>query len=264
MDYQTIQLELKDAIATITLNRPEKLNALNPQMRLELADAFRTIDRDEDARVLVITGAGRAFCAGADIKEGFQAGLEKRKSGQLQDVTRSFREVAPVLAGMDKPVIASVNGYAVGWGCTVTLVCDIRIASDAARFSVPFPRVGLSPEFGSTYFLSRIVGISKACELVFTGRMIDAAEAKEIGLVNQVVPADRLYQATYEMASQIASMPPLAMRVSKRGLYQGLNSDLITQLQFETFGNNYLRETKDFAEATGAFLEKRKPVFTGN
>jgi 2-(1,2-epoxy-1,2-dihydrophenyl)acetyl-CoA isomerase len=263
MDYRTITLEVSDRIATITLNRPEKLNALNPQMRLELADAFREVDRDDEARVLVITGAGRAFCAGADIKESFQAGIDRRKSGETDDITRSFSAVAPVLAGMDKPVIAAVNGYAVGWGCTVTLVCDIRIASDAAKFSVPFPRVGLAPEFGSTYFLSRIVGIAKACELVFTGKMIDAAEAGEIGLVNQVVPAGELDRVTREMAGTMAKMPPQAMRVSKVGLYQGLNSDLMTQLRYESYGINFLRGTKDFEEATKAFLAKREPVFTG-
>ena len=123
--------------------------------------------------------------------------------------------------------------------------------------------MGLAPEFGSTYFLSRIVGIAKACELVFTGKMIDAREAKEIGLVNQVVPAGELSQTTYEMASTIAKMPPLAMRVSKMGLYQGLNSDLATQLRYESYGINFLRGTKDFEEATKAFLEKRDPVFTG-
>ncbi len=263
MEYRTIKLEIKDNIATVTLNRPEKLNALNPQMRLELADAFSAVNRDRDIRVLVITGAGRAFCAGADIKESFQAGIDDRKSGKTEDVTQSFMAVAPVLAGMNKPVIAAINGYSIGWGCTVTLVCDIRIASEEAKFSLPFPRVGLMPEFGSTYFLSRIIGIGKACELVFTGKMIDAKEAEAIGLVNQVVPANELSRVTYEMAGAISKMPPLAMRVSKKGLYQGLNSDLMTQLQFETLGINYLHGTKDFEEATKAFLEKREPVFTG-
>ncbi len=256
MEYQTIILEKKGGIATITMNRPEKLNALSNQMGIELTDAFRAVQHDEQVRVLVITGAGRGFSSGLDIRESQQAKADKRRG--LEERMLGFAAIAPlILNGLGKPVIAAINGIAVGFGCTLTLVCDIRIASEEARFAVPFPRIGVSPEFGSSYFLSRVIGIGKACELVFTGRTINAKEAKEIGLVNQVVPASELSKTVYEMAGTMAESSPVAMLLSKKGLYQGLNADLATQLQYEAFANHYLRGAEDFKEAARAFLEKR-------
>jgi len=264
MNYETIILDKQGNIATLTLNRPEKLNALNPRMQVELDDAFRIVNQDDKIRALVITGAGRGFCAGGDIKESFQAGIDAGKEGGIDDSMPGFPEQACLaLVRMVKPVIAAINGVAVGFGCTLSLACDIRIASEAARFSVPFPRVGLVPECGSTYFLSRLVGIGKACELVFTGRMVDANEAKEIGLVNQVVPTGELIKSAYEMASSTTNSSPLAMQLARRGLYQGMDTALATQLRYETLAQIFLRGTADFAEATRAFLEKRDPVFTG-
>jgi len=245
-------------------SRPEKLNAVNDKMAEELVDVFGVVDNDDDIRVVVMTGAGRAFSAGADIQEFFLTKIEERKKGATHDVTNDFIEGIPLaLARVRKPVIASINGAAVGFGCTITLGCDVRIASENARFSLAFARVGLSPEMGSTYFLPRLVGIGKACELVFTGKTIDAKEAKEMGLVNQVVPADELTKVTYEMASSIARLAPLAMRLSKRGLYRGMNNDLITQVQYEAFAIDWLRGTEDHEEGAKAFLEKRDPIFKG-
>ena len=265
MSYETIILEKKEGIATITLNRPEKLNAENPKMDEELVDALGAVDRDNDVMVVVITGAGRAFCAGADIQESFLARIEEGKRGTKHDVTREFTEVGCIaLSQVRKPVIASVNGAAVGVGCTITLACDIRICSENARFSLPFARVGLMPEFGATYFLPRLIGIGKACELVFTARMIDASEAKEIGLVNQVVPHDKLGEATYEIAKNITKLAPLSLQISKRALYHGMAAnDLASQLQYESFAINYLYGTEDHEEGGRAFLEKREPVFKG-
>ncbi len=264
MGYQTILLETKDNIATLTLNRPEKLNALNPQMFVELLHAFRKVSQDDESRVLVITGAGRGFCSGLDLaaqaeKQGASPGAEFEgiSPGDFP------REAPIVLAGMKKPVIAAINGVAVGGGCTLTLACDIRIAADTARFSIPLSRVGFTFELGSSYFLSRIVGIGKACELAFTGRMIDAAEAREIGLVNQVVPADQLAVVAREMAVTITKASPLAQGLSKTGLYQGLNADLPTQMQWEAQANGFLGKTEDQKEAITAFMEKRPPIFKG-
>ena len=270
MEYETIILEKKDNISTLTLNRPEKLNALNPQMFIELVHAFREVNQDDETKVLVLTGAGRGFCSGVDLTA--QAGSQgsssstKRKTGTaIEGISPSdFPREAPLaLSGMKKPVIAAINGAAVGGGLTLTLSCDIRIASEAARFSIPLTRLGFTFELGSSYFLSRVVGIGKACELVFTGRMIDAAEAKEIGLVNQVVPADQLAEVTYEMASNIAKAVPQAQEISKMGLYQGMNADLPTQLRWEVLANGYLGGTEDRKEAIRAFVEKRDPVFKG-
>lgn len=270
MEYQAIILEKKDRIATITLNRPDKLNALNPQMMVELIDAFHDVNQDNEILVLVITGAGRGFCSGADLSA--RAGTQTTGSGgeeiperQIEDITlKGFPREAPLaLAGMKKPTIAAINGVAVGGGCTLTLACDIRIAADTARFSIPLTRVSFTFELGSSYFLSRVVGIGKACELVFTGRMIDAREAREIGLVNQVVPADKLMETAYEMAGDILKAAPLATRISKEGLYQGMNADLKTQLRWESLALAYLRGTEDSVEAVRAFMEKRPPVFRG-
>ncbi|MFC1989632.1 enoyl-CoA hydratase/isomerase family protein [Chloroflexota bacterium] len=264
MEYQTIILEKKDYIATIILNRPDKLNALSPQMQEELGDVFALLDRDDETRVVVITGAGRAFCAGADIQKSFQVSVDKKKEGIVEDFTGKPSMVFfYALTKVMKPIIASINGYAVGMGCTMALACDIAIASEAARFSLNFTQRSTLPEFGSTYFLPRLVGIHKACELVLTAKMFDAKEAKEIGLVNEVVPADELAKATYEMASSIAKLPPLSTRMAKRGLYQGMNADLVSQRLYEGFAVDYLHGTEDFKEATKAFLEKRDPVFKG-
>ena len=263
--YETIVLVKNENIATITLNRPEKLNAESPKLAEELVDVFGVVDEDEDVRVVVITGAGRAFCAGADLKERFLQRAENRKKGIVEDVTREFSELGCLaLTKVRKPVIAAINGVAIGIGCTLALACDIRIASENARFSLPFARVGLMPEFGSTYFLPRLVGMGKACELVFTAKMIDAKEAKEIGLVNQVVPHEKLGEATYEMAKSILKLAPLSIQLSKRALYHGMSApDLASQLQYEAFAVNYLFRTEDLEEGARAFFEKRDPVFKG-
>ena len=264
MKYQTITLEKKENIATITLNQPEKLNVLTPQMGKELEDAFGVVDRDAGVRVVVLTGAGRAFSAGADIGGWFLPMAQERRKGAVADVIRSFIETLPLaLTRVKKPVIASINGAAVGFGGTVTLPCDIRIASEEAKFSFGFTQVGISPEMGSSYFLPRLVGIGKACELILTAKMINAEEAREIGLVNQVVPAGELTKATYEMAASIAKLAPLATQISKRALYQGMDADIASQLQYEVFAINHLFGTEDFEESCKAFLEKRAPIFKG-
>lgn len=265
MDYQTILLERKDGITTITLNRPEKLNALNPRMMAELLDVYYYVDQDDETRVVIITGNGRGFCSGADMKEGMQERIGTGQETGKNDITREgFVQKAPlVLAEMRKPVIAAINGLAIGGGCTITLACDIRIAADTAKFSIPLTRVGLTLELGSSYFLSRLIGIGKASELIFTGRMIDADEAREIGLVNKVVPADKLMETAHEMAKEILKGAPLATSITKRGLYQGMNSDLATQMRWETLALNYLYGTEDHKEAVRAFSEKRDPVFKG-
>ncbi|MFH1486047.1 MAG: enoyl-CoA hydratase-related protein [Chloroflexota bacterium] len=264
MDYETLTLEKADGIATLTLNRPDRLNALTVQMADELLSAFRKVDADDEIRVLVITGAGRAFCAGADVNR-FAAAVEARRRGEHRPpYLASIVGNGPIIMQeMGKPIIAAINGPAVGFGCTLALACDIRIASQEATMGAVFARVGLTPEYGSTFNLPRLVGIAKACELVFTTKIIDAKEAKEIGLVNQVVPAAELLKVTREMALTIAEMPPVAIRLAKRGLYQGLESSLATQVHWETMAINTCFQTEDHAEGVTAFLEKRKAKFQG-
>ena len=255
MNYQTIILEKREHITTISLNRPDRLNALNNEMVDELSDAFASEDRDDETRVVVITGVGRAFCSGADLRE--------ERTGERSKVGHTMADRIFAALDIEKPIIASINGVAVGGGCTMTLSCDIRIASEAAQFQLPFTRLGICTELGSTYLLPRLVGMGKASELLLTSRMIDAKEAKEMGLVNQVVPADRLVEATYEMASSIAKLPPLAVQMNKRGLRQAMNADLSSQLQYEALATAYLSDTEDHKEAIKAFREKRDPIYKG-
>ena len=265
MNYETVIVEQAEGIATITLNRPEKLNALNDTMGEELLKVLTDAGTDDSVRVIVITGAGRAFSAGADVKERFIDTWEKIKRGELNPaLLPTFTRVGvSAIRRIEKPIIASINGPAVGFGCTLSLNCDIRIASEAARFGLVFVRMGVTPEFGSTYFLPRLVGMAKALELLFTGRIFDAKEAKEIGMVNQVVPADQLKKATYEMASSIAKAPPISLRMIKRGIYMGVDNDLNTQTNWEHLAFNMCRQTEDHFEGAKSFLENREPHFKG-
>lgn len=265
MTYETITVEEENGITTITLNRPDKLNALNKQMRDDLLAVFADLANEKATRVVVVTGAGRAFCAGADIGV-WRDRMEGRKRGEreLEDrVIQGFTQrLFALIRSIEKPIIASVNGPAMGFGCGLALACDIRIASEDARLGLVFTRMGIIPDF--TYFLIRLVGIAKACELVFTAKTVTAQEGKEIGLVNQVVPASDIKKATYEMAANIAKLPPLAIQLSKRVLYQGLTcNDPNAQLNFEVFVNDWCFRTEDNEEAVNAFLEKREPVFKG-
>ncbi len=263
MEYKTIILEKKENIATITLNRPQKMNAVSPTMNNELEDALLSSDRDDETRVVVITATGRAFCSGIDVRESFQTRIDKREAGEGEDVTGAPTGLYSAFVNLKKPLIASVNGFAIGFGLNMALVCDIRIASEAAKFQYAFTRMGVISGFSITYLLPRLIGIERACELAFTAKMIDAQEAKEMGLVSHIVPADQLAKATYEMASSIAKLPPLAIRLVKRGFYLGMNADRASQQQFEHLALNYLHGTEDHKEATKAFLEKREPIFKG-
>lgn len=264
MSQSTILLEIKEGIATLTLNRPDKLNAFTEPMTGEFAHILNQVEQDKNVRVLVITGAGRGFCSGADITDLFLKGIEDRKQGkEAFDLLRWMRDTCMKIRNMPKATIASINGPAIGLGFTLPLACDLRIASDEATMAIPFVRFGIIPEFGSTYFLPRLLGIAKACELAFTGKTITAAEAKEIGLINKVVPASELKQATYELAKSIAQLPPLAVEFSKKGLYHGLDNELESQLQYECLALELLFRSQDHEEGVKAFLEKRQPVFQG-
>ena len=255
MPYETILVENTDRVAHVTLNRPDKLNAINMQLADELYDALAILDQDDTTRVIVVTGAGRAFCAGADL----QADAEAARSSTAPSLSdRLFKAF-----DIQKPTIASINGVAVGGGCTMTLLCDIRIASQDARFQLPFAKLGLCAELGSTYILPRLVGLGRATELLLTARMFDATEAGDIGLINRVVPAEELAKTTLETAETIAGFPPQAVRVNKKALQLGLGSDLESQRQHEELALSILGKTEDAKEAVAAFREKRDPVFQG-
>ena len=257
MAYETLIVENKDFVTTITLNRPERLNALNLQLANELFDVLAEKDQDDDTRVFIITGAGRGFSSGADLRGG--GDREPRASNAPGLAERMFQSFIDV----EKPIIASINGWAVGGGCTMTLLCDLRIASEEARFLLPFTRLGISAELGSTYTLPRLIGLGKASEMILLSKTVEAKEALEIGLVNQVVPADQLAQVTWETATTIASFSPMSVRMNKRGLKQGLHSDIETQVRYETLALSVLGKAEDTQEARSASREGRDPVFKG-
>lgn len=261
MAYSTLLVTKKDKIGTITFNRPDSLNALNGEAFREFIAALHEVDRDSGISVVVVTGAGRAFSAGLDLEEAKNGPSE----ADLQAVPEqdAVAWIPHIIRNMKKPVIAMLNGAAVGGGFTIALACDIRIASEEAMLGGPFLNVGLIPELGSSYTLPRLVGIAKACELVFTGRMVKAPEAKEIGLVNQVVPAAELEAVTYKMAETISRAAPVPLQIAKKALYQGLDSDLVSQLQFEQLAQSACFKSEDYKEGINAFLEKRKPEFKG-
>ncbi len=262
MSFEAIMLEKNEGIATITLNRPEKLNAWSLQMGEEFLEALNDIENDNMTRVVVITGAGRAFCAGADVG-GFDTAIKAQLSPaqRVRNESKKDHLGCTVIRRMLVPFIASINGPAVGVGLTLPLACDIRIASDKAKMGAIFSRMGLIPEYGSTYNLPQIVGIAKACELVFTGKIIEADEAEKIGLVNQVVPHEDLQKATIDLARSIAQGPPLAIQMAKLSLYQGLDANFQAQSIWERLVQNYLKYTEDHKEGVSAFLEKRQPEF---
>jgi enoyl-CoA hydratase/carnithine racemase len=261
MEYKTLVITRKDRVGTITFNRPDKLNALSGEAFKEFIAALHEVDEDSGVGVVVITGAGRAFSAGLDMDEARKgpSEMDLRQVPQQDDVAW----IPHIIRNMRKPVIAMLNGPTAGGGFTIALACDIRIASEEAIIGGPFLGVGLVPELGSTYTLPRLVGIAKACELVFTGRMVKAAEAKEIGLVNQVVPADELEATTYKMADTMLRQAPVPLQIAKKALYQGMDNDLVGQIQFEQLAQSFCFRSEDYKEGINAFMEKRRPEFKG-
>jgi enoyl-CoA hydratase/carnithine racemase len=242
---KAILVERKDGVATLTLNRPEKLNAYTVQMGLELVDAFRGARDDAAVRSVILTGAGRGFCAGVDLEalKNMQAGGDAGGRPRLgeEEFVRSF----PLeLLEYPKPVICAINGAAIGVGVTMALPCDVRIAADTAKLGVTFTKLGILPGLGSTHLLPRIVGLAKAQELVLTARMIRAEEAKEIGLVNQVVPSDGLLDAAREMAAAMAECDPDALAFAKRALQHGASATMAEAMAHEQAASQALREAR--------------------
>src|SRR5262245_22005917 len=261
--YKCLLYDAKDGIATLTLNRPERLNALGDTLREDLHDAVTRAAEDESVRVMVVTGAGKGFCSGGDVK----AMNERKTRGGERPLEE---KVAPgrdrtVLALRDapKPVIAAVNGAAAGAGMNLALACDIRLASTAAKFAQAFVRRGLHPDWGGTYFLPRVVGVAKAAELIWTGETIEATEALRLGIVSAVYAPEALMPATYELAAKIAQGPPIAIRLARRALYHNQEAALRASLEFETFAQNICQDTDDAREGIRAFVEKREPKFSG-
>ena len=255
-----IQTAEDAGIVTITLNRPDKLNAFAGRMRRELADALEHAGGRMDVRVVVLRGAGHAFCAGGDV--GVMAELMQR--GDADEFARMLgagRHVVTAIRHMTKPVIASISGAASGAGFNLALACDLRVAAESARFSQSFVRVGLHPDWGGTYFLPRLVPPNIACEMFFLGDAIDARRALELGLVNRVVPDEQLEAETRALAERLAAAPPESIAAAKHAVYLSSHAELEEMLQYETEAQLRCFQTADAREGVRAFLEKRPPRF---
>ncbi|HEX9614587.1 MAG TPA: enoyl-CoA hydratase-related protein [Bacteroidota bacterium] len=260
-DYKAIILTVERGICTITLNRPEAYNALNEQMKRELNEAFRAAEKDPEIRCVVLRGAGdKAFCSGQDLKE--HSGSKTPRSLK-HSLDTMYNPLIRKMRSIEKPVIGMINGVAAGAGMSIALACDMRIMSDAARLIEVFIRIGLVPDSGSHWFLPRLAGMAKAFEYAALGQDIDAAEALQSGLVNKVVPAQELEQATMELADRLAKAPTKAIGLIKRTLNKALSMDLDRFLDYEATIQEIASQTEDHKEGVTAFLEKRPAVFKG-
>ncbi|HEY3065559.1 MAG TPA: enoyl-CoA hydratase [Methylomirabilota bacterium] len=261
MSDSDLLYDVAERVATITLNRPDKLNAFTATMIDAWARALAEAQADDQVNVVVVTGSGRAFCAGGDVA---RMGVgEPSPLDHKNQLWEHIHRIPRTLEGMDKPVIAMVNGLAVGAGMGMCLMCDVRIAAEDARFSTGYVRVGLVPGDGDTYFLPRLIGTARALELLWTADFVEAPEALRLGIVNRVVPPGELRDATYAFARQVAEGPQVPIRMIKRLVYQSMRLDLRTHLDLVSSHMAVVRRTADHAEGVAAFKEKRPPKFRG-
>jgi enoyl-CoA hydratase len=259
MEFKYIIYEKSEGIVTITLNRPEALNAFNREVIEEILKALEDIKADENIRVVILTGAGeKAFSAGADVKA--MKGMDALKAREL---SLMGEKLCNALENLEKPVIAAINGYALGGGLEVAMACDIRIAAENARMGQTEINIGLIPGWGGTQRLPRLIGKTKAKELIFTGKIIDAKTAEQLGIVNMVVPADKLKEAVHQFALELASKAPVALKVAKSLINKGSEISLDAAIALEREGFGVVASTEDLQEGVSAFIEKRKPTFKG-
>jgi 2-(1,2-epoxy-1,2-dihydrophenyl)acetyl-CoA isomerase len=259
MDFQFIKYDTKDGVATITLNRPEVYNALNDGITYELQDAWKAVAKDEQVRVVVLTGAGKAFCSGQDLKAA--SGAEKRSF--IDSLQKRYNPIIRAMRNLPKPIVCRLNGVAAGAGCSLALACDIIVASEEASLIEIFVNIGLVPDSGSSYFLPRLVGMAKAFELCAMGSKLKTNEAFEMGLINKVMPADQLDTAVAEYANHFAKAPTKAIGIIKKMLNKSTTSTLDEMLEYEAYSQEVAGQTHDYKEGVKAFLEKRKPEFRG-
>jgi 2-(1,2-epoxy-1,2-dihydrophenyl)acetyl-CoA isomerase len=268
MDFETIILKKEGPLATIVFNRPHRLNAVTNQMNAEIPQAIQEVARDDSIRVLVLTGAGRAFCAGGDHSSTPDSlvnfVMPQRTPEKIAKTVRGYtRPITVALQELSIPTIAMVNGVAVGQGFSMTQACDIRFGSENAKFMVGWTNRGLAPAFGDTWMLPRIIGLGRALELIYTARMLEAEEALQIGLLNRLVPARDLEKETLEFARALANGPPIALRMDKQITYDGLHTDLPAVLDALAVAQGICLCSDDWEEATMAFQQKRAAVFKG-
>ena len=255
----TVLLEVADGIATIALNRPDALNALTVPMKRELLAAFRAVERDRAVRAVILTGAGRAFCAGQDLRER----LEPDAAPLGTELRERYNPIIRAMRGLEKPIVGAINGVAAGAGASLAFACDLRIAAEGASFALAFGRVGLVPDSGATWLLPRLVGGARAAEIALLNDPVPATAALTMGLVTRVVPAAELSDAAREMAGRLAQGAPLAIALTKRALNAAWDRGLEGALEYEAFLQDLAGESRDHAEGIAAFMEKRVPRFSG-
>jgi len=261
MSFETLRYEVVDAIATITLDRPAKLNAYTPQMGHEIVEAMRRADGEPGVRVAILTGAGRAFCAGADIST-FDHNIRTREAGGQPHSAAGREAMADyphLMRTMSKPSLVAINGFALGVGATMTLPCDIRIMAEGARMGFIFARVGLMSELGSSFLLPRLVGVARATEMLLTGRQYTAQECLAMGVVTHVTPADTLMSRAREIAGEIIQGSPTSLALTRRAIHNGVMGTLENALEFEAFALDQCYTSAEHKEYVSAFMEKRKP-----
>jgi 2-(1,2-epoxy-1,2-dihydrophenyl)acetyl-CoA isomerase len=258
--FSALRWELDSAVATITLDRPAALNSLDAALKADLLAALREAGRDPTIRVVVLTGAGRAFCAGQDLKER----LEPNPTSLDVEVRERFNPLVRAIVGLEKPVVAAVNGVAAGAGASLAFACDLRIAAEAASFVLAFGRIGLIPDSGATWLLPRLVGLGRATELLLLPEPIRAVRALEMGLVNRVVPDEDLATEADRLARALAAGAPSSLALTKRATQRALASSLEAALDYEASLQGLAGRTSDHAEGLAAFVEKREPRFSGS
>lgn len=260
MAYETILYEISDGVAAITLNRPDKLNAFNDVMIQETTDAFKQAGRDDAVRCVTITGAGRGFSSGQDLKDVQDRGDEFSIGDHLR---RGYNRLIRRMVSLEKPIVGGINGVAAGAGCSVAVACDLRIASDQAAFIQVFSKVGLVPDSGSTWLLPRLIGYARAYEMAVTADKVPAEKALQWGLVNEVVPADQLGEITSAWARRLAQGPTLAYGLTKRAMMRSWDVSLEEALEYEAMLQDVAAQSEDYEEGVQAFLEKRSPQYEG-
>jgi enoyl-CoA hydratase/carnithine racemase len=265
MEYRDLIYDVSDNIATVTLNRPERLNAISGGMLASFSDAFREADHDRNVRAIILTGAGKGFCSGLDLKEqGANANANSVNGAGALPAKFDLANSPPVvLHQTDKPVICALNGAAAGYGMDIALGCDIRIASEHGKLAAIFTKRGVLPESGGTWLLPRLVGWERACEIAFTGRVLSAQDSLALGLVSRVVPADSLMSEARALATEIAKNAPMAVQATKRMMRLGLDETFEANVHHVYLQLLPLFGSKDFVEGVRAFTERREPVFEG-
>ncbi len=260
MAFSTILYDVADNVATLTFNRPEVRNAFNTVMAEEVQTALRSVERDDSVRCLIVTGAGQGFCAGQDL-----AALGEH-SGEVsfrEHLNKTYHPIVAKLRALEKPVVAAINGAAAGAGWGMALACDLRYASETAKFRLAFSGIGLAPDSGASFFLPRMIGLGRALELAYTNDVLDANSALNLGLVNRVFPPERLLPATWELARRLAQAATRSLGLTKRAMNRALAVDLDEALDYEAYLQEIAGRTLDHREGVRAFLEKRAPQFTG-